>query len=126
MKFMMRLLLTISIWGGLMFPMFIATQLPDYDELTTPLVLFSTFVAMTITIFAWAEERIFASFGYYKNNDRQKQKRTEQNAEAALLLLDLLSDEERYQVRQRLMRGTDGELPQIFTTSDEAEYVERY
>lgn len=126
MKFMMRLLLTLSIWGGVMFPMFVATQLPDYNELSTPLVLFSAFVAMTITIFAWAEERIFASFGYYKNDDRRKQKRTEQNAEAALLLLELLSDEERYHIRQRLMRGNDGELPEIFVSSDETEYAKRF
>ena len=46
--------------------------------------------------------------------DQQKLKNSDRNIDAAALILQLLNDEERNTVRQRLLNNSDGEIPQIF------------
>lgn len=127
-KDIVRYLVTGGIWGGLMVPMGIISSEGSPNTAHAFIAFFSFIMAVVMTFFIWDGSRIIlASMGYYEHDtDSGKSKNTDQNADAALLLLQLLSDDERQNIRQRLVRGSDGELPQIFGNTEEVEYIERH
>ncbi len=123
-----RYIVTASIWGGLMVPLGMIANTPRPNTAHAFIAFFAFVMAALMTFFIWDGSRIIlASMGYYEHAENQgKNKNHDQNADATLLLLQLLSDDERQDLRQRLMRGNDGELPQIFANSEDSEYAERY
>lgn len=124
----MRYIVTAAIWGGLIVPLGMIADTPNPNTAHAFIAFFAFVMAVVMTFFIWDGSRIIlASMGYYEQEEnKHKAKNHDQNADAALLLLQLLSDEERQNIRQRLVRGNDGELPQIFADSEDSEYAERY
>lgn len=60
-----------------------------------------------------------------KFEENQKRKNTDRNADTAALLLQLLNDDERNAVRQRLLNTSDGEIPEIFAeTGSIQDYID--
>lgn len=123
-----RYIVTASIWGGLIVPLGMIADTSNPNTTHAFIAFFAFAMAVVMTFFIWDGSRIIlASMGYYEHDeDKGKNKNHDQNADAALLLLQLLSDDERQDIRQRLIRGNDGELPQIFANTDEVDYSERH
>ena len=129
MKDILRYLVTAGVWGGLMVPLSIMASIDNPNVGHAFIAFFAFAMAVVITFFMWDGSKIIlASLGYYEHEGEgeSKRKHTDQNVDAALLLVQLLSDDERQTMRQRLMRRNDGELPQILANEADTEYSERY
>jgi hypothetical protein len=119
-----KYLVTMAVWLVAILVPGIAITTNDINSADDVLPSLIFFLGATVmTFFIWdGVQIILASIEHDRDEQGSKRKNENREADAAMLLLELLSDEERKALKRRLIQTNDGELPGVFESESSANH----